>query len=218
VEVSLGADCFGRGRGPDNRNPRRWDRTCHRNPRHATPPATGAARAISDVRRGADTSPPHPRLRLSRNKLPSQVSQGSRRGRPPPSLGDRGRGPTTAALLALRARPGIPKAERPDALLVTSIEFSVGVTLGEVLGRNFGAGLSLALPPREYRRRPQALAHMLRSYCDGWVKRRRSARGSGSRCQVEVRATSRTRGSRCIRSREIGRVTPSTTCSSCKFA
>ena len=36
-----GADCFGRGRGPDNRNPRRWDRPRprHRNPWDATPRA-----------------------------------------------------------------------------------------------------------------------------------------------------------------------------------
>jgi hypothetical protein len=34
-----GADCFGRSRGPSNRNARRWDGSRHRNTRDATPPA-----------------------------------------------------------------------------------------------------------------------------------------------------------------------------------
>jgi len=48
-----GADCLRRSRGPDNRNSRRWDRPCHRNPRNAAPPAPArhAPSAPSDATR-----------------------------------------------------------------------------------------------------------------------------------------------------------------------
>ena len=37
--TAVGAGCFGRRRGPDNRDPRRWGRSRHRNPWDATPRA-----------------------------------------------------------------------------------------------------------------------------------------------------------------------------------
>ena len=49
--------------------------------------STGAARAISDVRRGAHISPPHPRLRLNRSNCRRKSSQGMSGAMAPALLG-----------------------------------------------------------------------------------------------------------------------------------